>query len=362
MSHLRLEFTYPSPSDAVWRALTESHILALWLAENDLIARPGHHFRMRAYDLTGLGVLINGEIVEVRPGDRLTMLWEAEDLRLRVTWLLRPVPGGTVVEVVHSGFHGVRGTSRRTALRHTYAHVFDVRLRDVLAAELAPRPPVRPTPLPPEPSARPTPEVNQPRRFRPSRWQAVVPIVFAGIVGSLAAWLTGSAPAPPTTANPREPASVAQAGPDHTPTMPASNPALGQAAAQPTTASMIGRQTSGATMGPTTPAATPTDGPSNPADLTATYEIRADDLSYVVTIVNPGDVPATDWTVELRIPSHDVVSATGATFTQQGSTATFHPTDATSTVPPHASVQFTAVLSRTPDDPKTCTINDHPCG
>ncbi|MFC7478813.1 hypothetical protein ACFQX7_00345 [Luedemannella flava] len=52
---------------------------------------------------------------------------------------------------------------------------------------------------------------------------------------------------------------------------------------------------------------------------------------------------------------------TGAAWSQKGNTVTFTPEDPTAVVPPHGSVQFTAVTSKTPKEPKGCTINDRAC-
>ncbi|MFC7478815.1 SRPBCC domain-containing protein [Luedemannella flava] len=115
MSQLRLEFFYPHPPQTVWRALTESHVLALWLVENDLVARPGHRFRMRALELAGLGELVNGDVLDVVEGERIAMIWRTGEAHLGMTWQLRPSADGTVLQVVQSGFLGVGGrTGART--------------------------------------------------------------------------------------------------------------------------------------------------------------------------------------------------------------------------------------------------------
>jgi len=114
--------------------MTESRLLATWLAENNLVPRPGQQFRMRPVGFAGLDGVINADVIEVVDNSRLDMIWRADDMHLGVTWQLRAVPEGTAVEVIQTGYLGVHGNSRRDALRRSYEEAFDNRLRDVLAS------------------------------------------------------------------------------------------------------------------------------------------------------------------------------------------------------------------------------------
>jgi uncharacterized protein YndB with AHSA1/START domain len=133
VTEIRLEFYFAHPVERVWRAMTESRLLATWLAENNLVPRPGQQFRMRPDGLGGLDGVINADVIEVIEHRRLDMIWRADDMHLGVTWQLRAEPDGTTVEVIQTGYLGVHGNSRRDALRRSYEEAFDTRLRDVLA-------------------------------------------------------------------------------------------------------------------------------------------------------------------------------------------------------------------------------------
>jgi uncharacterized protein YndB with AHSA1/START domain len=133
VTEIRLEFYFAHPVERVWRAMTESRLLATWLAENNFVPRPGQQFRMRPDGLGGLAGVINADVIEVIENQRLDMIWRADDMHLGVTWQLRAEPDGTTVEVIQTGYLGVHGNSRRDALRQSYEEAFDTRLRDVLA-------------------------------------------------------------------------------------------------------------------------------------------------------------------------------------------------------------------------------------
>jgi hypothetical protein len=119
--------------------MTESRLVASWLAENDLVPRAGHQFRLRAVGLAGLDGVINADVIEVVDRRRIDMIWRTEEMHLGVTWQLRVAPDGTTVEVIQTGYLGVHGNSRRDALSRAYEEAFGSRLRTVLdglAAEL----------------------------------------------------------------------------------------------------------------------------------------------------------------------------------------------------------------------------------
>ncbi len=93
-------------ADEVWRALTDSQLLARWCSPGaEIRARPGGLFRASVDRLTELEAHI--EVFE--PGRRLRLLYlrsaalpPAESV-LVDDFLLEPVPGGTIVRVLGSG-------------------------------------------------------------------------------------------------------------------------------------------------------------------------------------------------------------------------------------------------------------------
>ena len=97
------------PPEKVWRALTESHLIAEWLMENDFVPKVGHRFTMRAVPLPGWSGIVNCEVLTVEPPHRLSYRWgdgtESDSgLVTIVTWTLTPRDGGTLVRMEQSGF------------------------------------------------------------------------------------------------------------------------------------------------------------------------------------------------------------------------------------------------------------------
>src|SRR5690606_33473707 len=97
------------PPEKVWRALTESHLIAEWLMENDFVPKVGHRFTMRAVPLPGWSGLVNCEVLTVEPPHRLRSRWgdrtgAGSGLLPLVAWTLAPRDGGTPVRMERSGF------------------------------------------------------------------------------------------------------------------------------------------------------------------------------------------------------------------------------------------------------------------
>lgn len=112
----------------------------------------------------------------------------------------------------------------------------------------------------------------------------------------------------------------------------------------------------------------PTVGPSALAaggPLAATYKTektRVSGYDASVTIKNAGKSGTSDWTVVITLPllGLTVPMVNGAVLTQNGKQFTFTPVDATRTVGPGATVQFTFQVAGL-GNPSACTINGQPC-
>ncbi len=82
-----------------------------------------------------------------------------------------------------------------------------------------------------------------------------------------------------------------------------------------------------------------------------------------VTIRNPGQVAVSGWTVTISLPAGETVNgATGAAYSQHGTTVTFTPSGGTGTVPAGGSVRFTfGVGGLLAGDPTGCAIDGRGC-
>ena len=99
----------PHPPEKVWRALTQSALIAQWLMQNDFKPEIGHRFTFRAQPQPGWAGIVNCEVKVVEPLRRLVYTWgdgtETDSgLKTVVTWTLAPEAGGTRVRMEQSGF------------------------------------------------------------------------------------------------------------------------------------------------------------------------------------------------------------------------------------------------------------------
>ena len=101
-----IEREIPHPPEKIWRALTEPHLIAEWLMQNDFKAEIGHRF-----NLTGdWGGVLDCEVLEIQPHERLSYRWDfANDdpafaLKSVVTFTLTPSGNGTHLTVEQEGF------------------------------------------------------------------------------------------------------------------------------------------------------------------------------------------------------------------------------------------------------------------
>jgi len=110
----------PHPPEKVWRALTQSALLAEWLMQNDFKPEVGHRFTFRAQPQPGWSGVTNCEVKVVEPLCRLVYTWgdgsETDSgLQTVVSWTLTPEAGGTRVRMEQSGFRPADGAAYRGA-------------------------------------------------------------------------------------------------------------------------------------------------------------------------------------------------------------------------------------------------------
>jgi uncharacterized protein YndB with AHSA1/START domain len=99
-----IERVFPHPPAKLWRALTESPLLAQWLMNNDFEPVPGRKFQFRADPVPNWNGIIDCEVLIVDPLKQLSYSWGAMGLGSVVLFTLTPEDGGTHVRMEHSGF------------------------------------------------------------------------------------------------------------------------------------------------------------------------------------------------------------------------------------------------------------------
>jgi uncharacterized protein YndB with AHSA1/START domain len=107
---LIVEREMPHPPQKIWRALTQSPLIAEWLMQNDFEPVVGHKFNFRATPVMGWNGVTDCEVLEIVPLQRLVYSWNAsgdqarDGLKTIVTWTLTPREQGTHVRMEQSGF------------------------------------------------------------------------------------------------------------------------------------------------------------------------------------------------------------------------------------------------------------------
>lgn len=135
-SSIEHEVVYPHPPERVWRALTESDLLAAWLMDNDLdTVAVGETFEFREDPVPFLwDGTVECEVLAVDPPHELVIAWEGGggNPRTKVTWVLDEVENGTRLRFTHEGFDGIRGFMMKLGLRGGWPTKFEQSLPEVL--------------------------------------------------------------------------------------------------------------------------------------------------------------------------------------------------------------------------------------
>jgi uncharacterized protein YndB with AHSA1/START domain len=105
-----IEREMPHPPEKIWRALTDSGLMAQWLMANDFKAAVGHRFNFRMAPMANWNGITDCEVLLIEPPRKLAYSWgasgqeAANGLKTTVTWLLTPTQSGTLVRMEQAGF------------------------------------------------------------------------------------------------------------------------------------------------------------------------------------------------------------------------------------------------------------------
>ncbi len=95
-----VERDLPFAPEKVWRALTQPHLIAEWLMNNDFAPSVDHRFKFTA-DWGS----VDGKVLQIEPNKSLAYTWDAMGLESTVTWTLTPTAQGTHLRMEQAGFH-----------------------------------------------------------------------------------------------------------------------------------------------------------------------------------------------------------------------------------------------------------------
>jgi uncharacterized protein YndB with AHSA1/START domain len=99
-----MEKEFAHPPEKVWRALTESDLMAQWLMENDFKLMVGRRFALRLPPMPQWDGVIHSEVLLSEPYERLSYRWDSLGLESVIAWTLTPTAGGTLVRMEQTGF------------------------------------------------------------------------------------------------------------------------------------------------------------------------------------------------------------------------------------------------------------------
>ena len=101
-----VEREFAHPPGKLWRALTQPHLIAEWLMQNDFAPQVGHRFNLRGE----WGGTLDCEVLAIEPGESLSYTWDHDHhdpafrLKSVVTFTLTPTAGGTRLRMEQAGF------------------------------------------------------------------------------------------------------------------------------------------------------------------------------------------------------------------------------------------------------------------
>ena len=93
-----VEREFPYPTEKLWRALTQPHLIEEWLMKNDFKPAVGHRFNLRG----DWGGVLDCEVLTIEPNKALSYTWDfahddaAFNLKSVVTFTLTPKLNGTL--------------------------------------------------------------------------------------------------------------------------------------------------------------------------------------------------------------------------------------------------------------------------
>jgi uncharacterized protein YndB with AHSA1/START domain len=101
-----VEREFPYPTEKLWRALTQPHLIEEWLMKNDFKPVVGHSFNLKGE----WGGVLDCEVLAVEPNRTLSYTWNfahddaAFNLTSVVTFTLTPTSTGTRLRMEQAGF------------------------------------------------------------------------------------------------------------------------------------------------------------------------------------------------------------------------------------------------------------------
>src|SRR5579863_4563964 len=111
---LLIKWHFPHPPEKVWECLTNPQLIEQWLMKNDFKPIVGHKFQFHTRPIPKMGFdgIVNCEVLEITPGQKLVYTWKGGpkpgvvELDTVLIWTLTEKGEGTEIILEHKGFKG----------------------------------------------------------------------------------------------------------------------------------------------------------------------------------------------------------------------------------------------------------------
>ena len=124
--------SYPYPPEVIWEALSDPTILARWFLANEFEPRVGHRFQFQDTPKPGFDGVIESEVTVVERPHRLAYTFTSSLLDTVVTFILKEQGEGTLLELDHRGFQGLKAVGLSFLLGSGWKSLLSKRLAAVL--------------------------------------------------------------------------------------------------------------------------------------------------------------------------------------------------------------------------------------
>lgn len=107
MSSIYRSEVFEVPASVLWRALTDSELLAAWLMPNDFRPEVGHRFTMTTDPAPMFDGIVHLEVLEIDPPHRMRWSWKGGPIDTIVTFTVTELgPRSCRFEFLQEGFRG----------------------------------------------------------------------------------------------------------------------------------------------------------------------------------------------------------------------------------------------------------------
>ncbi|MGE7543744.1 SRPBCC family protein [Sporosarcina newyorkensis] len=89
MADVTLDLQFTSSIEQVWKALTDSDMLAKWIWNNDFKPAVGEKFQFRSEPNEWWDGIVNGEVLKVEEPHILSYTWASAGETTMITWTLK---------------------------------------------------------------------------------------------------------------------------------------------------------------------------------------------------------------------------------------------------------------------------------